>query len=92
MSIQNCDSIVVAIRIGYGVTTVINTHDMNSVMEIGQNIIFLHQGAKHWEGNNKDILTNENDELNSFIFASNFLKEAKESMLKKQQRAAAQTV
>lgn len=55
------------------ITTVIVTHDMNSVMEIGENIIFIHEGEKWWEGNNKDILDSENKELDEFIFASKFM-------------------
>tara|TARA_B100000683_G_scaffold129386_1_gene126761 strand:- start:2241 stop:2993 length:753 start_codon:yes stop_codon:yes gene_type:complete len=54
-------------------TTVINTHDMNSVMEIGEKIIYLHKGTKWWEGDNSSILETDNEELNSFIFASKFL-------------------
>ncbi len=59
-------------------TTVINTHDMNSVMEIGENILYLYQGKKEWEGTNKDIIFNKNEKLNEFIFASAFLKDAKD--------------
>lgn len=55
------------------ITTVIVTHDMNSVMEIGENIIFIHEGEKGWEGNNKDILDSDNEELDGFIFASKFM-------------------
>lgn len=60
------------------ITTVINTHDMNSVMEIGENILYLYQGEKEWEGNNKEIIFNKNQKLNEFIFASGFLKDAKD--------------
>ncbi len=60
------------------ITTVINTHDMNSVMEIGDNIIYMNQGEKEWEGNNKEIIFNKNDKLNQFIFASEFLRDAKD--------------
>ncbi len=59
-------------------TTVINTHDMNSVMEIGENILYLYQGKKEWEGNNKEIIFNKSARLNEFIFASEFLKDAKD--------------
>ncbi|HEU5364749.1 MAG TPA: ATP-binding cassette domain-containing protein [Hanamia sp.] len=59
-------------------TTVINTHDMNSVMEIGENILYLYQGKKEWEGNNKEIIFNKSSRLNEFIFASEFLKDAKD--------------
>ena len=60
------------------ITTIINTHDMNSVMEIGENILYLYQGEKEWEGNNKEIIFNKNQKLNHFIFASEFLRDAKD--------------
>ena len=53
--------------------TIINTHDMNSVMEIGEQIVFLFEGKKWWEGDNQAILDTDNKELNEFIFASKFL-------------------
>ena len=59
-------------------TTVINTHDMNSVMEIGENILYLYLGKKEWEGNNKEIIFSKHDKLNEFIFASEFLRDAKD--------------
>jgi phospholipid/cholesterol/gamma-HCH transport system ATP-binding protein len=59
-------------------TTVVNTHDMNSVMEIGENILYLYQGKKEWEGTNKDIIYSKHDKLNEFIFASEFLRDAKD--------------
>ncbi len=59
-------------------TTVINTHDMNSVMEIGENILYMYQGEKEWVGNNKEIIFSKNDKLNQFIFASEFLRDAKD--------------
>ncbi|GIV33546.1 MAG: ABC transporter ATP-binding protein [Chitinophagales bacterium] len=61
------------------ITTVVNTHDMNSVMGIGDKVIFLYQGRKHWEGSNKEILHTTDPELNDFIFASRFLQELKKS-------------
>lgn len=60
------------------ITTVINTHDMNSVMEIGENILYLYQGKKEWEGNNKEIIFSKHEKLNEFIFASEFLRDAKD--------------
>ncbi len=60
------------------ITTIINTHDMNSVMEIGENIIYLYLGEKEWEGTNKEIIFNKNKKLNQFIFASEFLRDAKD--------------
>jgi len=54
-------------------TTIIVTHDMNSVMEIGEKIMFIHQGKKWWEGSSSTVLSSNNPELMKFIFASNFL-------------------
>ncbi len=59
------------------ITTIINTHDMNSVMEIGDNILYLKDGKKEWAGNSKDIIFSDNQNLNQFIFASEFLQGAK---------------
>jgi phospholipid/cholesterol/gamma-HCH transport system ATP-binding protein len=72
------DKLIKEITIEFGMTTVVNTHDMNSVMEIGDKIIFMHQGHKEWEGTNKDIIFSKNEELNQFIFASDFLQDAKD--------------
>ncbi|TBR19819.1 MAG: ATP-binding cassette domain-containing protein [Chitinophagaceae bacterium] len=65
----------------YKITTVVNTHDMNSVMEIGNFIVYMHQGKKEWEGSNKEIIFSKNKLLNDFIFASEFLKDAKEKRM-----------
>lgn len=59
-------------------TTVVNTHDMNSVMEIGEHIIYMYQGQKEWEGTNKEIIFSKSKLLNDFIFASEFLQDAKD--------------
>ena len=61
----------------YHITTIVVTHDMNSVMEIGNHILYLHQGKKEWEGTNQDIIYSKNELLNKFIFASEFLQDAK---------------
>ncbi|RQO29909.1 ABC transporter ATP-binding protein [Taibaiella sp. KBW10] len=66
----------------YNITTVINTHDMNTVMESGDHIVYMHKGQKQWEGSNKDIIFSEDKLLNSFIFASEFLRGAKEAKIK----------
>lgn len=71
------DKLIQEITIEYNITTVINTHDMNSVMEIGDYILYMYQGYKEWEGSNKDIIYNKNERLNNFIFASEFLQDAK---------------
>jgi phospholipid/cholesterol/gamma-HCH transport system ATP-binding protein len=72
------DKLIKEITTEYKMTTIINTHDMNSVMEIGEKIIFMHGGRKEWEGTNQDIIFSKNQELNNFIFASEFLKDAKD--------------
>ncbi len=72
------DKLIRDITNEYNITTVVVTHDMNSVMEIGDNILYLYQGRKEWEGSNKDIIFSKNEKLNEFIFASEFLKGAKE--------------
>ena len=72
------DKLIKEITTEYNITTVINTHDMNSVMEIGDNIIYMYQGLKEWEGSNKEIIFSKNQRLNDFIFASEFLRDAKD--------------
>ena len=72
------DKLIREITDEYQITTVINTHDMNSVMEIGNYILYMHQGRKEWEGSKKEIIFSKNQLLNEFIFASEFLKDAKE--------------
>ena len=71
------DKLIKEITMEYGITTIVNTHDMNSVMEIGDHIIYMYEGKKVWEGNNKEIIFSKNERLNEFIFASEFLKDAK---------------
>ncbi len=72
------DKLIKEITNEFSITTVVNTHDMNSVMEIGDNIIYMYQGLKEWEGTNKEIIFSKNERLNEFIFASDFLKDAKD--------------
>ena len=72
------DKLILDITKEFNMTTVINTHDMNSVMEIGENILYLYQGQKEWSGNNKEIIFSKNNLLNEFIFASEFLQDAKD--------------
>lgn len=68
------DNLIKEITEEYNITTVINTHDMNSVMEIGDKILFIYKGEKWWEGNKETIFTSENTEVNNFIFASERMK------------------
>jgi phospholipid/cholesterol/gamma-HCH transport system ATP-binding protein len=71
------DKLIHELTIENNITTIVVTHDMNSVMEIGDYILYLHQGHKEWEGSKKDIIYCKNDLLNNFIFASEFLQDAK---------------
>jgi len=71
------DDLISEITHEYDTTTVINTHDMNSVMEIGEKVVFIHEGRKGWEGTREDILDSNNENLNDFVFASNFAKKLK---------------
>ena len=75
------DNLIQEITQEYNITTIINTHDMNSVMEIGQHIVFIHKGRKWWEGTHRDILHADDPELNEFVFASAMAKRAKKSGL-----------
>ena len=71
------DNLIYDITKEYNITTIINTHDMNSVMEIGEKIVFIYEGNKWWEGSNEDILHSDNKELNDFVFASAMAKRAR---------------
>ena len=68
------DQLIQEITKEYNITTVINSHDMNSVIEIGENIVFLKDGFKIWEGSNKDILDSKNKEVDDFVYSSELLK------------------
>ena len=72
------DKLIKEITVEYNITTIVVTHDMNSVMEIGDHILYLYNGKKQWEGTNKDIIFSKDVLLNNFIFASEFLQDAKE--------------
>ncbi|NBC83235.1 MAG: ATP-binding cassette domain-containing protein [Bacteroidetes bacterium] len=74
------DNLISDITREYNITTIINSHDMNSVMEIGEKVIFIYQGYKHWEGTKDDIFNSGNEYLEDFIFASNLAKKVKNKM------------
>lgn len=74
------DGLIKDITSEYQMTTIVITHDMNSVIEIGDNIIFIHQGKKWWQGNRETIITTDNAEISSFVYASEFMKEIRSSM------------
>lgn len=71
------DDLVHDITTEYNMTTIINTHDMNSVLGIGDSILYIYEGHKEWEGTKYDVFNSTNDRLNNFIFASDLLKKVK---------------
>jgi phospholipid/cholesterol/gamma-HCH transport system ATP-binding protein len=75
------DELISSITEEKNITTIINTHDMNSVMEIGDNICFLHEGQLEWSGTKDQVLASENENLQSFIFASPFLQRLRKQAL-----------
>jgi phospholipid/cholesterol/gamma-HCH transport system ATP-binding protein len=80
------DNLIREITLEFGITTVINTHDMNSVMEIGDNVILIKDGYKAWQGNKADILTTDNENVNEFVFTSQLLRRVKELHLQSSRR------
>lgn len=76
------DELIHSITKEYGITTIINTHDMNSVLGIGESILYIYQGHKEWEGTMHDIFTATNERLSDFIFTSDLLKRVKEQYSK----------
>lgn len=77
------DELIRSITYENDITTIINTHDMNSVMEIGDNIILLHKGEVAWRGNKTEVLESDNEILQNFIFASPFLQRLRSAALEK---------
>lgn len=71
------DELLSGITKEYGITTIINTHDMNSVMGIGEHIIYIYEGCKEWEGTKDEVMNSDNEKLNSFIFASDLFRKVK---------------
>lgn len=71
------DNLIMEITKEFQMTTIVITHDMNSVMETGENIVFLHQGKKWWEGNHVEILKTDNKELCDFVYASKIMQKFK---------------
>lgn len=78
------DNLIQEITEEYNITTVINTHDMNSVMEIGEKIVFLQNGIKAWEGNNKEIFITENEAVTNFVYSSDLFKKIRDIQLNEQ--------
>jgi len=77
------DNLIREITYESEITTVVITHDMNSVIEIGDNIIFIHEGKNWWNGDRKAIITTENPEIIDFVYASEFMKDIKATLQKK---------
>lgn len=76
------DNLIKEITEEYDITTVVNTHDMNSVMEIGEKIIFLKNGIKEWEGTKEEIFRTDNAAIVEFVYSSNLFKKVREAYLK----------
>ena len=72
------DELLSGITKDYNMTTIINTHDMNSVMGNGENICFIYQGHKEWQGNKDEVMTSTNEKLNDLVFASDLFRKVKE--------------
>ena len=77
------DELLSSITKDYNMTTIINTHDMNSVMGIGENIIFIYKGCKGWQGTKNDVMSSTNENLNDLVFASDLFKRVKEVEMQK---------
>jgi phospholipid/cholesterol/gamma-HCH transport system ATP-binding protein len=75
------DNLIKEITYEYKMTTIVITHDMNSVMEIGDHIVFINQGRNWWQGNNSEILTTDNQEVVDFVYASSFMKNLRTKMI-----------
>lgn len=73
------DELLSGITKEYGITTIINTHDMNSVMGIGENIIFIYKGHKEWQGSKDEVMDSTNKQLNDLVFASDLFRKVKEA-------------
>ena len=76
------DNLIQEITEEYQITTVINSHDMNSVMEIGKKIVFLKNGLKAWEGSNKTIFKTDNESVTDFVYSSNLFKKVRKMYIK----------
>lgn len=72
------DSLIRELTEDFKMTTIVNSHDMNSVLEIGDFVVFIHEGCKRWEGTRKEILNTENEALNKFVFATNMARQIKQ--------------
>lgn len=80
------DNLIQEITKEYNIVTIINSHDMNSVMEIGEKIVFLKDGVKAWEGTNEDVFVTDNEAIVNFVYSSNLFKRIREVYLKESKR------
>ncbi len=71
------DELIHDITVDYGITTIINTHDMNSVMGIGEHILYIYDGEKEWEGSKEQVMDSNNERLNNFVFASDLFRKVR---------------
>ena len=76
------DNLIQEITQEYNITTVVNTHDMNSVMEIGEKIIFLKEGVLAWEGSKKEIFKTDNEAIVDFVYSSELFKKIRKAQRK----------
>lgn len=74
------DNLIQEITREYHITTVVNTHDMNSVMEIGENILYIKDGKKAWQGSSEELLTTNNEDINEFVFSSELFRKIKNKL------------
>ena len=77
------DNLISELTYEYNITTIVISHDMNSVIEIGDNIVFIYEGKNWWQGDRNSIITTDNKEINDFVYASEFMKEIKENLKKR---------
>ncbi len=71
------DNLIKELTEEFNMTTIVNTHDMNSVLEIGDKVVFIYKGCKCWEGTREEILKTDNDALNNFVFATKLARQIK---------------
>lgn len=81
------DELLSGITKDYNMTTIINTHDMNSVMGIGENICFIHKGQKEWQGNKDEVMSSTNEKLNDLVFASDLFRKVKKVEMEEEKTA-----
>ncbi|MXV37377.1 ATP-binding cassette domain-containing protein [Flavobacteriaceae bacterium Ap0902] len=76
------DNLIQEITKEYDITTIVNSHDMNSVLEIGEKIVFLNKGLLAWEGTNQEILHTEQEDVKNFVYNSNLMKKVRQALIK----------